>query len=88
MVDFRCHDSGPKVFGLALAKRWLHVQIKKGMKEDQRQKRHEQEAFDGSGVMLQYMIGVPTLDQFIEAVVFDVPSLVTKTDDTFHGYLS
>ena len=34
------------------------------------------------------MIGVPTLDQLVEAVVFDVPSLVTKTDDTFHGYLS
>jgi hypothetical protein len=38
------------------------------MKEDERQKRHEQEAFDSSGVMLQYMIGVPTLDQLVETV--------------------
>jgi hypothetical protein len=30
------------------------------MKEDQRQKRHELEVFDGSGVVLQDMIGVPT----------------------------
>src|ERR1035437_1773133 len=65
LVDFRGHHSCPKVFGLALAKGWLHVEIKKGMKEDEREKRHEQEAFDGSGVMLQYMIGVPTLDQLI-----------------------
>ena len=43
------------------------------MKEDEGQKRHEQEAFDGSGVMLQDMIGVPALDQLIETVVFDVP---------------
>src|SRR5438552_13647697 len=87
LVDFRGHHSGPKVFGLALAKGWLHVQIKKGMKEDERQKRHEQEAFDSGGVMLQYMIGVPTLDQLIEAVVFDIPSLVPKTDGALHGNL-
>src|SRR5664279_1851959 len=87
LVDFRGHDSRPEFFGFALAKGWLHVEIKKGMKEDERQKRHEQEAFDGGGVVLQYMIGVPTLDQFIEAVVFDVPSLVPKTDGARHGNL-
>ena len=86
-VDFRSHDSCPKLFGLALAKGWLHVEIKKGMKEDEGQKRHEQEAFDGSGVMLQDMIGVPTLNQLIEAVVFDVPSLVPKTDGALHRNL-
>ena len=57
------------------------------MKEDEREKRHEQEAFDGRGVMLQNMIGVPSLDQLIEAVVFDVPSLVPKTDGALHGNL-
>ena len=81
-------DSCPKVFGLAFAKGWLHVEIQKGMKEDEWEKDHEEEeAFDGSGVMLQDMIGVPTLDQLVEAVVFDVPSLVPKSDGTLHGKL-
>ena len=43
--------------------------------------------FDGGGVVLQDMIGVPTLDQLVEAVVFDVPSLVPKTDGACHGKL-
>ena len=30
---------------------------------------------DGGGAVLQEMIGVPALGQFIEAVIFDVPSL-------------
>ena len=75
-IDFRCHRSGPKVFGLALKKGWLQVEIKKRVKED------EKEAFDRGGVMLQDRIGVPTFDPFIQAVGFDVPSLMSKTDGT------
>jgi hypothetical protein len=52
------------------------------MKENERERGHEQEAFDSGGVMLQDMIGMPTRDQFIEAMVFDVPSPVSKTDGT------
>src|ERR1700678_2432052 len=33
------------------------------------------------------MIGVPALDQFIEAMVFDVPSLMPKTDYSGQGNL-
>ena len=87
MVDFSGHDSCPEIFGLSLAKGWFHVEIEKGMKEDECEKGHEQKAFDGRSVMLQYMIGVPTLDQLVEAMVFDVPSLVPKTDGTVHGKL-
>ena len=87
LVDFRSHDFCPEIFGLAKTKGWFHVEIEKGMKEDECEKGHEQEAFDGSGVMFQDMIGVPTLDQFVESVVFDVPSLVPKTDGTVHGKL-
>ena len=81
-IDFRCHRSGPKVFGLALKKGWLQVEIKKSVKVDEREKGQEKEAFDRGGVMLQNMIGVPTLDQFIKAVVFDVPPLMSKTGGT------
>ena len=87
-IDFRCHRSGPKVFGLALKKGWLQVETKKSVKEDEREKGHEREAFDRGGVMLQDMIGVPTFDQFIKAVVFDVPSLMSKTNSTFEGGLA
>ena len=44
------------------------------MKADEREEGHEQEAFDGGGVVLQEIIGVPAPDQFIEAVIFGVPS--------------
>ena len=57
------------------------------MKEDECEKGHEEEAFDGRGVMLQDMISVPTLNQFVESVVFDVPSLVPKSDGALHGKL-
>ena len=41
----------PKRFGLALPKRGFHVEIKERMKEGMRQKRDEQEALDGVGIM-------------------------------------
>jgi hypothetical protein len=36
----------------------FRLEIQKGTKEDECEKGHEEEAFDGSGVMLQDMIGV------------------------------
>ena len=39
----------------------------------------DQEALDGRGVMLQHMIGVPTIDQFVETMILDVPSLVAES---------
>jgi hypothetical protein len=47
----------------------------------------EQETFHGGAVVFQHMIGAPTLDQFVEAVVFDVPALVSKSDGAPHGNL-
>ena len=35
--------------------------------------------------MLHHMIGVPTIDQFVETMIFDVPSLVPKLDATIDG---
>jgi hypothetical protein len=37
--------------------------------------------------MLQDMFGVPPLNQFVESVVFDVLSLVPKSDGTLQGKL-
>jgi hypothetical protein len=51
-VDFRSHNSCPEVFGLALAKGWLHVELQKGLKENECEKGNEEETFDGRGVML------------------------------------
>lgn len=88
MADFRGHDFYPEIFGLAKTKGWFHVEIEKGMNGDECEKGHEQEAFDGSGVVFQDTIGVPSrMDQFVEAMVFDVPSLAPKTDGTVYGKL-
>ena len=35
--------------------------------------------------MLHHVIGVPTIDQFVEPVILDVSSLVSKLDATFDG---
>ncbi len=45
------------------------------MKDVVGEKRHEQEAFDGAGRMFENVIGVPFVDQFVEAIILDIPTL-------------
>jgi len=35
------------------------------------------ESYDGVGVMVEVMVGVPGVDQFVEALVFNLPSGMT-----------
>ena len=65
----------------------LQVEGKEGMKDVVGEEGDEQEAFDGAGVMFENMIGMPLVDQFVEAMVFDVPTLVPETDDPLGGNL-
>ena len=56
-----------------------------GMKEVERQHRHEPEVQDRSGRVLVDVIGVPLVDGFVESLVFDVPSRVTESYDRLMG---
>jgi len=45
----------------------------------------QQEALDGVGVVPVDVVGVPAFDQFIEPVIFDIPSLVAEGDGRLGG---
>ena len=63
----------------------LQIPTKKGVVNDQGKKGHQQEALQGIGVMLHEMIGVPTVNQFIESVILNIPALVSQLDSTLDG---
>ena len=65
----------------------LHVETKERMKEDEAEKGRQQEALNGGGIVRIDMIGVPAVDQFIEAMIFDFPSLVSESDAALGGNL-
>jgi len=79
-MNFRCHHSGPEIFGLAPSKGWLPVEKKKSVKQDEREEGHKQEALDGGVVVLQDMIGVPALDQFVKTVIVSGKGLARYAD--------
>ena len=45
----------------------------------------QQEALDGIGVVLVDVVGMPAVHEFVEPMVFDVPSLVTEADNAPGG---
>ena len=71
-VEFRSDEPGPEDFGLALAHGWLHIARQEDMKNVVSQEGHEQKAFDGAGIMLEHMVGVPFVGQLVEAIILDI----------------
>jgi hypothetical protein len=57
------------------------VPADEGVKNVVGQERHRQECLDGLGVVFVNVVSFPTIDQFIEAEVIDVPSLMAPGDD-------
>jgi hypothetical protein len=74
-------ESSPEDFGFSLSRGRFHIQGQKSMKQVISEEGHEQKTLDGAGVVLVDMIGVPFLDQLLEAIVLNIPSLVAQTDD-------
>ena len=58
------------------------------MKDVESQESHQQETFDGVGIVPENMIGIPAGDQFVKAIIFDVPALVSETYDLVREQLS
>ena len=71
-------ESSPEDLGLALSCGWLHIQRKESMKDVVSEEGHEEKTLDGTGVMLEDVIGVPFVDQLVEAIFLDVSSLVPQ----------
>jgi hypothetical protein len=68
-----------------LADLGLEIQQEERVKDIAGQEGDQQEAFDGVGIVPVDMVGMPAVDQFVEAMVLDVPSLVTETDSPLGG---
>jgi hypothetical protein len=75
-IEFGGDESSPEDLGFALSRGRFYIQGQKSMKDVINEEGHEQEALDGAGIMLVDMIGVPLLDQLLEAIVLNIPSLV------------
>ena len=86
-IQFGGDKFGPEDLGLALACGGLHIPRQEGMKDVVSEKGHEQKALDGGGVMLEDVIGVPLVDQLVEAIILDIPSLVAQMDSSLDGNL-
>ena len=81
-IKFSGDEFGPKDLRLALACGWLNIQLQKSMKDVVSEEGHQQKALDRFGIMLEDMIGVPFVDQFVEGIILDIPSLVPPMDDS------
>jgi hypothetical protein len=82
-VDFRRQEFAEEPLGLALAQLRFEVPPINGLKEDQGQEGERQEALDGRGAVPEDGIGVPAVDQFVEAVIPDIPAPWTKKHRQF-----
>ena len=80
-------ESSPEDLSFALSCGRLHIQGQKSMKDVISEEGYEQEALDGAGLVHVDMIGVPFVGQLVEAIILDIPSLVSQTDDLLDGNL-
>ena len=84
-IDLRRHEPAPEDLGSALADLRFEIQGEERMKDIAGEEGDQQETLDGVGIVLVDMIGMPALDQFVEPMIFDVPSLMTETDGPLGG---
>ena len=75
-VEFRGDEPGPEDLRLTLPHARLHIARQEDMKNVVSQEGHEQKAFDGAGIMVEHMVGVPFVGQLVEPIILDIPSLV------------
>ncbi len=84
-IDLRRHELGPEDPGSALADLRFEIQREEGVKDIAGQEGDQQEALDGVGIVLIDVVGMPAVDQFVEAMILDIPSLVAEADGPFGG---
>ena len=71
--------------GVALPDLRFQVAMAEGVEEIEGQHRHEPEVQDGLGAVLVDVIGMPSIDGFVEPLVFDIPACVPQDDDSLMG---
>jgi len=63
----------------------FEVKGNEGLKGVAGKKGDQQETLDGVRFMAVDMVGMPAVDEFVEALILDVPSLMAESDDAFGG---
>ena len=84
-IDLRRHELGPEDPGSALADLRIEVQRKEGLQDIAGQEGDQQEALYGVGLMFIDVVGMPAVDQFVEPMILDIPSLVAQADTSLGG---
>ena len=80
-VEFGGDQTSPVFLRLGAAQLGFEVQTDESMKDVVGQEDRQQERLDGMGIVFVNVVCFPTIDQFIETEVFDVPSLMAPGDD-------
>ena len=62
-IDFGSDEFGEVDLGLAFAHWWFEIQQVERIEDDQGQERGQEKAFDGNGVVLEDVIGLPWRQQ-------------------------
>ena len=68
-IDLRGHEPGPEDLGSALADLGFEIAREEGVKDIEGEEGDQQEALDGVGVVLEDVVGVPLVGQFVESVI-------------------
>jgi len=75
-VNFRCDQPYPERHGSATAQLGLEVERKESVENVVGQKSEQQKTFDRLRVVTVDVIRVPAVDEFVEAMVLNVPAQV------------
>jgi hypothetical protein len=84
-IDLRRHEDAPEGLGSVVADLRFEIQREERVKDIAGKEGHQQEALDGVGIVPVDVVGMPAADQFVEPMVFDIPSLVTEADSPLGG---
>ena len=79
------HEAAPENLGSVLADLRFEIEREEGTKEIAGEEGGQQETLDGVRVVPVDMVGMPALDQFVEPMILDIPSLMTETDGPLGG---
>ena len=67
--------------GVRPAQLWLEVALVKAVEHGVGHEHDQPENKDGVGMMMEAVTGMPAGDQFVEAFVFDLPTIVSEVED-------
>ena len=77
------NESGPQLFsdeehGIAIAESGLEITLAEGIKNSMGDEHEQPEGDDGNRVMMEVVVSMPSIRDFIECIVSDLPAGMAK----------